>query len=204
MINKFASFSYSYTSSPASSKALGVAALILVLVVLVFVILLLVGMWKVFTKAGKPGWAAIIPIYNFWVLFEIVGMPSWLALIFLLSAIPYLYFIPGILAAVAYYKLSKAFGKSTFFAVMSILFSFICIPILGFGKATFNGKDSDSSTSIPPGNVVVSSADPVTPSVNPQPTPVPQPPVNTPQPPQVPQPPTVSPQPPTPPQSPMH
>ena len=58
--------------SPPDGSAGGLETLIY----LVVVILMIVGMWKVYSKAGKPGWASIIPIYNGWVFFEIAGKPG--------------------------------------------------------------------------------------------------------------------------------
>ena len=54
------------------------------------IILVIVSMWKIFAKAGKPGWAAIIPIYNIIVLFEIIGKPAWwvvLLIVFMAHAV---------------------------------------------------------------------------------------------------------------------
>ena len=50
-------------------------------------ILVIAGMWRVFTKAGKPGWAALIPIYNLIVLLQIVGKPAWWLLLFLIPGV---------------------------------------------------------------------------------------------------------------------
>src|SRR5215213_1016061 len=50
-------------------------------------ILVIAGMWKVFTKAGKPGWAAIIPIYNAVVLLQIAGKPLWWLLLFFIPIV---------------------------------------------------------------------------------------------------------------------
>ena len=63
-----------------SNAELGAAAgagLFIILIYLAIVLLMIASMWKVFTKAGKPGWAAIVPIYNTIVLLEIVGKPIW-------------------------------------------------------------------------------------------------------------------------------
>ena len=47
------------------------------------IILDIVAMWKIFTKASKPGWASIIPFYNLYVQFEIAGMKGWMFLLLL-------------------------------------------------------------------------------------------------------------------------
>jgi hypothetical protein len=91
------------------------------------------GMWKVFVKAGKPGWAAIIPIYNLIVLVEIIGKPmTWV--IFLL--IPCVGIVFGILACM---ELAKKFGKDPIYGVGLVLLGFVFWPMLGFGSAQYQG-----------------------------------------------------------------
>ena len=97
------------------------------------VVFMIVSMWKVFTKAGKPGWAAIVPIYNIVVLIEIVRKPMWWIAMFF---IPFVNFVFCILL---YVGLAKAFGKSGAFAAGLILLAPIFFPILGFGSAQYIG-----------------------------------------------------------------
>lgn len=93
----------------------------------------LVCLWKVFQKAGEPGWAAIVPFYNCYVLFKIIYGNGWR---FLLLLIP----IANIVFAVlAYIKLAKAFGKSAGFAVGLILLNPVFMGILAFGDAQYEG-----------------------------------------------------------------
>ena len=54
---------------------------------LLVAILVIAGLWRVFTKAGKPGWAALIPIYNLIVLLQIAGKPAWWLLLFLIPGV---------------------------------------------------------------------------------------------------------------------
>lgn len=89
--------------------------------------------WKVFAKAGQPGWAAIIPIYNIIVLLQIVGRPLWWLL---LMFIPLVNFVIAILI---YIDLAKSFGQSTGFAIGLLLLAPIFWPILGFGSARYIG-----------------------------------------------------------------
>jgi len=98
---------------------------------LIVILLTIIGMWKVFVKAGKPGWAAIIPIYNIIVLLEIVGKPLWWVILFL---IPIVGFIVAIIVCIA---LARNFGKGVGFAIGLLLLPFLFYPILGFGDARY-------------------------------------------------------------------
>lgn len=106
----------------------------------IVLIITIIGMWKIFSKAGQAGWKSLIPIYNLVTLFKIAGISPWLVLGYLASIIPV---IGGLVALgiTIYYnvKLAKAFGKSGLFAVGLILFSPIFTCILGFGSAQYEG-----------------------------------------------------------------
>lgn len=102
----------------------------------VFGLVMLVAMWKIFTKANKPGWAAIIPFYNIWVMLEIVGRPGWWLLLML---------IPGVnlvIGIIVLFDLAKSFGKGGGFAVGLLLLPYIFFLILGFGKAQYQGPSA--------------------------------------------------------------
>jgi hypothetical protein len=96
-------------------------------------LVVIISLWKLFEKAGKPGWAAIIPIYNIIVLLEIVGKPIWW--IFLLL-IPLVNLFIGIYVV---HLLSKSFGKDIVMTILLIFLPFIGYPMLGFGDATYGG-----------------------------------------------------------------
>ena len=96
-----------------------------------YAILIIAAWWKIFSKAGQPGWAAIIPIYNWIVWCKIVGRPAWWVLL-LLICFPIFFIILSI-------DLAKSFGKGVGFAIGLILLSIIFFPILGFGSATYQG-----------------------------------------------------------------
>ncbi len=100
---------------------------------LAILILGVVGLWKVFVKAGKPGWAAIIPIYNIIVLLQIVGKPVWWIILFL---IPLVNIIVAIIVMIA---LAKSFGKGTGYGIGLFLLGFIFIPMLGFDDSKYLG-----------------------------------------------------------------
>jgi hypothetical protein len=101
------------------------------LVWLAVALLMLVAAWKIFAKAGEPGWAAIVPIYNLVVMLKIVGKPLWWLILFL---IPFVNFVAAILVTVA---LAEKFGKGIGFAVGLIVLPFVFYPILGFGDARY-------------------------------------------------------------------
>lgn len=103
-------------------------------------ILLVVAMWKVFTKAGRPGWAAIVPIYNTIVLLEITGRPIWWILLMLIPLVNI------VMVCIVYIDLAKSFGNSPGFGVGLLLLPFIFFPILGFGSARYLGP-----VALPPG-----------------------------------------------------
>jgi len=100
---------------------------------LLVAVLVIAGMWKVFTKAGKPGWAAIIPIYNTIVLLQIAGKPLWWFLLFFIPVVNI------VIAAMVMIGVAKAFGKGTGFALGLLFLSPIFIPILGFSNAQYVG-----------------------------------------------------------------
>jgi hypothetical protein len=98
---------------------------------LVLIILLFAANWKIYVKAGKPGWASLVPIYNIIVYLDIVGKPFWWII---LMFIPFVNFVVAIILA---HRLSLSFGKSIGFTFGLIFLSPIFIPILGFGKAVY-------------------------------------------------------------------
>ena len=99
---------------------------------LVVLAVVVIGMWKVFEKAGQPGWAAIIPIYNVYVLTQIAGRDIvW----FILALIPVVNIVAAIVISI---DVARKFGQGTGFGVGLALFPFIFYPILGFGSAQYN------------------------------------------------------------------
>ena len=109
----------------------GAAGAFVLVIQLAVLVLMLAAMWKVFTKAGQPGWACIIPIYNIYILTKIVGKPGWWVL---LMFIPVVNFIIAILLSLA---LADSFGKGTGFAIGLLLLPFVFYPILAFGDAQY-------------------------------------------------------------------
>jgi hypothetical protein len=114
------------TSAGGGSPVPGIIGLLIAL-------LLIVAMWKVFTKAGQPGWASIIPIYNLYIWCKIVGRPGWWIILML---IPFVNIIVGIILCI---DMAKSFGKGAGFGIGLALLGVIFLPILGFGSAQYQG-----------------------------------------------------------------
>lgn len=122
-----------YTTTSVDTEALGAAMGVASVFALILVVIMIVANWKIFTKAGKPGWASIVPFYNMYTLFEVAGMNGWM---FLLLLVP---IVNIVMAIMVYINLAKAFGQSGAFAVGLILLNPIFSLILAFGKAQYVG-----------------------------------------------------------------
>src|ERR1051326_1831572 len=106
----------------------------MMLFMLAVVVVVIVGFWKVFEKAGQPGWAAIVPIYNIVVLLQIAGRPVWWVLLFL---IPFVNIAIGLIVAM---DIAKSFGQSAVFGIVLLfLLGGIGYLVLGFGNYCYVG-----------------------------------------------------------------
>lgn len=103
-------------------------------------VVMIVSMWKIFTKAGQPGWAAIIPIFNIYILCKVAGRPGWWVLLML---IPFVNFIIAIILLI---DLAKAFGKGVGFGLGLLFLGIIFFPILAFGSAQYVGRPAAPAT----------------------------------------------------------
>jgi len=107
---------------------------VFMLVWLAILVIVIVAGWKVFEKAGQPGWAIIIPIYNVYIILKIVGRPTWWLL---------LYFIPIVnivIAVIISMDMAKSFGQSAAFGIVLLfLLCGIGYLILAFGSARYRG-----------------------------------------------------------------
>ena len=104
--------------------------------------LMIYSMWKIYTKAGKPGWACIIPIYNIIVLLEIVGKPWWWLLLMLIP------FVNIVIAIWMINLLSKSFGQGVGFTLGILFLSFIFLPLLGLGDYKYVGPAGAAATNL--------------------------------------------------------
>lgn len=106
----------------------------------VFYLLVVIGLWKTFVKAGQPGWAAIIPIYNIYIMLKIVGRPGWWLILFLIP------FVDIVIALIVSIDLAKSFGKSTAWGVILLFFlNAIGYLLLGFGDAQYQGPAASTA-----------------------------------------------------------
>ncbi|MEA1992542.1 MAG: DUF5684 domain-containing protein [Thermodesulfobacteriota bacterium] len=99
-------------------------------------IVILIANWKIFTKAGKPGWAVLIPIYNAYILLEIVGREWWWLILLAIPGINLIFLI------ILLFDLAKSFGKGADFGFGLLFLSPIFIAILGFGDAQYVGPSA--------------------------------------------------------------
>ena len=121
---------------PMNDSGGGAGGAIVGIIYLAVVVLMIASMWKVFAKAGQPGWAAIVPIYNIIVLLKIAGKPAWWVVLFLVPIVSL------VIAILIYLGVAKSFGKGGGFAAGLILLPFVFWPMLGFGSAQYQGASS--------------------------------------------------------------
>jgi len=120
----------------------GLAALAMMIIVPIIIfsvcvfVLEIIALWFIFEKAGEPGWAAIIPVYNYLIAIKISGKPWWWILLMLIPVANLVFYI------MILNGLSKNFGKGPGFTVGLFFLRFIFLPILGFGKSTYSGDKS--------------------------------------------------------------
>lgn len=103
-----------------------------VVVYLAILVLLVAASWRVFTKAGKPGWACLVPIYNVIVWLQIARKPGWWILLLIFVPIVNL-----VLAIIVTLEVAKAFGKGTGFGIGLLLLGVVFLPILAWGDARY-------------------------------------------------------------------
>jgi len=92
------------------------------------------GGWRVYAKAGKPGWAVLIPIYNVVVLLRIAGCPPWWIFLMFIPLVSQIVFILIMIG------LAKKFGKGIGFGLALGLLGPIFLPILGFGSSKYQSS----------------------------------------------------------------
>jgi hypothetical protein len=139
------------TLTPESDAAAGIFGAAFFIPLLVFWVVSIVAMWKLFVKAGQPGWAAIVPIYNLVVLLQVAGMPLWWLAVLVLAFVP----LVGFIAALAFnimvgMNVGRKFGKSDAWGIVLNGIFGIGYLILGFGSAKYQGGKSSTPTAAAP------------------------------------------------------
>jgi hypothetical protein len=117
---------------------------VMLIPIIIVSVITIIGQWKVYTKAGKPGWACIIPIYNLIVMLEIVGKPIWWIILFLIPCVNIIFIIWTL------NLVSKSFGQSEGFTIGLIFLGFIFWPILGFGNYQYIGPSAAEAGGLRP------------------------------------------------------
>ena len=106
----------------------GIGVVVFMLAIVVFMI---ICQWKVFSKAGKPGWACLVPIYNIIVLLDIVNKPAWWFILMIIPIVNIIIFI------IVLHRLSLSFGQGAGFTSGLLMVGIIFWPILAFGSSTY-------------------------------------------------------------------
>ena len=107
--------------------------LILALAYLLVLVAVFAGFWKMFAKAGQPGWGCIIPIYNLYLLCKMAGRPWWWMILLFIPL------VQMVIAVILSHDISKSFGRGIGTTIGLIVLPFIFYPILGFGSAEYQG-----------------------------------------------------------------
>jgi len=123
--------------------------LFFIVVTLPVALLMIFSYWKIFTKAGEPGWYALIPVFNMIIVFKIAGInPLWV-LLYLAAFIP---FVGGFASlGITIYlsiKLAQSFGREAGTMIGLILLPIVFYPILAFGSAEYVGPKFEGTQTI--------------------------------------------------------
>lgn len=122
------------SADPYVGPGSAIGGMLLLLIYMALIALVVAGLWRVFQKAGRPGWAALVPIYNNYVLLKIAGRPGWWLLLVLIPLVNI------VVAAIVSVDIARAFGRSDLFGIVGLwLFSIIGYLMLGFGDDKYLG-----------------------------------------------------------------
>ena len=139
--------SYDYSSAANAAGGILLGGLFMWIIGMAIGVFFIIAMWKLFTKAGKKGWASLVPIYNIIVMLEIAELPMWYLALFL---VPF----ANIYAMIKIYiEIAHKFGKSTGFGIGMVFLGIVFIPMLAFGKTEYKGINSTSFNNINSNNI---------------------------------------------------
>lgn len=108
-----------------------IAAIIVILLYLSIITFVIISMWKVFVKAGQPGWACIVPIYNLIIMLKIANKPWWWIFMFIIPIANLVF------AIMLLHRISLSFGKGGGFTVGLLFLGIIFWGILAFDKSEY-------------------------------------------------------------------
>lgn len=108
-----------------------IGAIFMILLWLAIIVFAIMSQWKVFVKAGKPGWACIVPIYNILIILEIANKPWWWIFLLLIPIANIVFMI------IVLNRISKSFGKSEGFTVGLVLLGIVFWGILAFDNSVY-------------------------------------------------------------------
>jgi Family of unknown function (DUF5684) len=114
----------------------GILITFLIIMAVIFVLSIAI-FWKLFEKAGQPGWAAIVPIYNVMIMLRIVGRPEWWVILVLIPCVNIIFYI--YLVFIYPFEFAKAFGKDAVWGILLLFFGIIAYAFLAFGDARYEG-----------------------------------------------------------------
>jgi hypothetical protein len=103
------------------------------IVYLAILVLMVVSLWKVFAKAGLPGWGVLVPFYNLYLMVKLAGRPGWWTI---LLFVPLANIVVDVVLCV---ETARRFGKGTGFGVGLFFLPFVFFPMLAFGEARYSG-----------------------------------------------------------------
>ncbi len=106
---------------------------VLVIFWLAVMVLLVVSDWKIFVKAGKPGWAILVPIYNIIVMLQIVKKPLWWIVLLIVPLVNIA------VVVIIVYNLVIKFGQPGWHVIPALILGCVYFPYLAFSKAQYNG-----------------------------------------------------------------
>jgi hypothetical protein len=140
MLHHLFAQTYTYTTSPdGSTTGLAIFSGVWLLFWLAFAVLFIAAMWRLYSKAGQPGWAAIVPFYNIYVLLQIAGRPGWWLILWL---VPVVNLVVSIIVGI---DVAKRFGHSDVFGAILCGLLSIGYLIIGFGSAQYQGAGAPAA-----------------------------------------------------------
>ena len=105
---------------------------------LVFAVLI-VASWRIFTKAGQPSWAVLIPVYNIYIYTQVLRRPKWWILLYFFGFVPFVGSLAVLFVSIIYsVRMAKVFGKAPVFGVGLLLLPFIFYLLLAYGSADYD------------------------------------------------------------------